>query len=294
MPTLQPTDADRPTAAGPIARFRSARPVRPAGARPVASAGPVASARSDVLARPVAPAARSRSARSDVPVPGRYRVRRLLPVLVCGALLLTGCTALTGGTSRGGTSAGGSSGADSSGGSSASPATAIPVGPGPQPRYTVQPQPAPGTCHYRYEGIFPLPDPDCTPGATNPKVTQDTLATTICRKGGYTSSIRPPSDITGREKAANAKSYGYTGSFTTGEYDHLISLQLGGDPNDPRNLWVEPNDDKTATSPNNRKDSVEDKAHDAICSGRMSLAEVQQAIATDWVALGRRLGVGLS
>ena len=26
------------------------------------------------------------------------------------------------------------------------------------------------------------------------------------------------------------------------EYDHLISLQLGGDPNDYRNLWVEPAD----------------------------------------------------
>lgn len=120
------------------------------------------------------------------------------------------------------------------------------------------------------------------------------MGTTICRPGGgYTSSIRPPVSITSREKAANAKSYGYTGSFTTGEYDHLISLQLGGDPNDPRNLWVEPNDRTGATSTNNSKDTVENAARDAICSGKLTLAEVQQAIVTDWPALGRRLGIAL-
>lgn len=169
---------------------------------------------------------------------------------------------------------------------------AIPVGPGPQPRYRVQPQPAPGTCHYRYQGVYPLPDPTCTPGATNPKVTQANIARTICR-AGYSSDIRPPSDITGREKVANAASYGHKGSLRTAEYDHLISLSLGGDPNDPRNLWVEPNDRKDATSTNNGKDVVENAAHAAICNGRITLAEVQRTIATDWPALGRRLGVAL-
>jgi hypothetical protein len=212
-------------------------------------------------------------------------------------VVLAGCasavTAGSAGTAGAAASTPAGAGPSSAASGSAGAPAAVPVGPGPQPRYTVQPQPAPGTCHYRYEGVYPLPDPVCTPGATNPKVTPDTLATTICRAGGYTSSIRPPADITGREKAANAKSYGYTGSFKTGEYDHLISLQLGGDPNDPRNLWVQPNDDRRATATNNRKDSVEDAAHTAVCAGRMTLADVQQAIATDWVALGRRLGVRL-
>jgi hypothetical protein len=99
--------------------------------------------------------------------------------------------------------------------------------------------------------------------------------------------------VTGREKAANALSYGYQGSMATGEYDHLVSLSLGGDPNDPRNLWVQPNDRKAARSTNNSKDTVEDAAHSAICSGRMTLDEVRESIATDWPALGRRLGVRL-
>lgn len=214
---------------------------------------------------------------------------------------MSGCTTSTGtamaGASATGSStgaAGGSSSGSSSGGSASGGGSsgAVPVGPGPQSRYTVQPQPAPGSCHYRHEGTYPLPDPACTPGATNPRVTQADLASTICR-GGYTSSIRPPAQITGREKAANATSYGYTGSFRTGEYDHLISLELGGDPNDARNLWVEPNDRSNASGTNNSKDTVENAAHDAVCSGRLTLAEVQQAIASNWVALGRRLGVSL-
>jgi hypothetical protein len=151
----------------------------------------------------------------------------------------------------------------------------VPVGPGPT-NYTVQPQPAPGTCHYRTaaDGQI-LPDPGCTPGATNPKVTQDTLDTTICRTG-YTKSIRPPKEITQAEKRANAAAYGYTGPFSGAEFDHDIALELGGDPNDPRNLWVQPQ-----ASPNS-KDAVESQLHQLVCAGTVSLAAAQQAIAADW------------
>jgi hypothetical protein len=40
----------------------------------------------------------------------------------------------------------------------------------------------------------------------------------------------------------NAACYGYTGKMADADYDHLVSLQLGGDPSDARNLWVEPAD----------------------------------------------------
>ncbi len=43
-------------------------------------------------------------------------------------------------------------------------------------------------------------------------------------------------------KELNAISYGYTCRMADAEYGHLISLRLGGDPNDPRNPWVEPPD----------------------------------------------------
>ncbi|MEU7060995.1 hypothetical protein [Streptomyces sp. NPDC046197] len=80
----------------------------------------------------------------------------------------------------------------------------------------------------------------CTPGAFSPAVTQASRMSTICRKGGYTKDIWPPASITDKERRLNAASYGYTGSPSDAEYDHDISLQLGGDPNDYRNLWLEP------------------------------------------------------
>jgi hypothetical protein len=134
------------------------------------------------------------------------------------------------------------------------------------------------------------PDPACTPGAASPAVTQADLATTICQPG-YTATIRPPASTTDREKAANALAYSYAGSMKTAECDHLISLEIGGDPNDARNLWVEPNDRTGATSANNGKDPVENAAHAAVCAGRLTLAAAQAGIAGDWAALGRQLGV---
>ncbi|GHF46587.1 hypothetical protein GCM10010218_29840 [Streptomyces mashuensis] len=167
------------------------------------------------------------------------------------------------------------------------------MGPGPQGSYTVQKQPSQGSCTYRYtKDKQPLPDRSCTPGATNPKVTQATLKTTICRSG-YTADIRPPTNITSREKTANAASYGYTGPLRDAEYDHLISLQLGGDPNDARNLWVQPPSPghKPGAGPNNPKDSVESKLKAAICAGKTDLVKAQQAIATDWTTALQVLGL---
>src|SRR5262249_47874166 len=150
------------------------------------------------------------------------------------ALSATGCASLSSAISSSTASAGN---APASTGSSSSAATSTaaaasangPVaGPGPQSTYHVQPQPAPGTCHY---GVLSasagdyLPDPHCTPGATNPKVTQANLASTIC-KSGYTASIRPPASITGREKTASEAAYGFHGKASTTEYDHLISLEI--------------------------------------------------------------------
>ncbi|MFJ8309913.1 MULTISPECIES: hypothetical protein [unclassified Streptomyces] len=170
---------------------------------------------------------------------------------------------------------------------------ALQYGPGAQAKYTVQAQPAPGSCHYRYTADKqPLPDPKCTPGALNPKVTQTTLKSTVCQSG-YTATIRPPVSVTGPEKTANAKSYGYTGPLGDAEYDHLISLVLGGDPDDPRNIWVEPPspDHKPGGGPNNPKDGVEAKLSSAVCSGKVQLAAAQTAIATDWTTAVAKLGL---
>ncbi|GGX54416.1 hypothetical protein [Streptomyces noursei] len=204
------------------------------------------------------------------------------------ATSLAGCSPGRGGSDPKG---GGSKSASAS--VPSTPVGAVPVGPGPQSAYSVQKQPAPGSCHVHYTADKqPLPDPKCTPGATNPKVTPQTLKSTIC-SSGYTKGIRPPVSITGREKTANAKSYGYTGPMRDAEYDHLISLQLGGDPNDPRNLWVEPPSPghKPGAGPNNPKDGVENKLKTANCSGKTDLAKAQQAIAHDWTTALSSLGI---
>ena len=97
----------------------------------------------------------------------------------------------------------------------------------------------------------------------------------FCRTG-YTKSIRPPASITEIEKRENAAAHGYTGSLKDVEYDHLVPLEVGGDPNDPRNLWIEP-----GASPN-PKDGVESRLHELVCEGAVPLAPAQEAIATDW------------
>ena len=166
----------------------------------------------------------------------------------------------------------------------ASAATYPPNGPGPRLHYTVQKQPAPGHCHYRYTTAHqPLPDPRCTPGALNPKVTQGTIATTICR-AGYTAMIRPPTSISNPEKMANARSYQYPTRLSFAEYDHLVPLELGGDPNDARNLWVEPPSPghNVTSGVHNPKDTVESRAKYLVCHGKVKLIVMQRAMAENW------------
>jgi hypothetical protein len=126
-----------------------------------------------------------------------------------------------------------------------------------------------------------MPDRLCTPGALNPAVTQSTIHRTICRSG-YTIAIRPSTSVTRPEKLASIRAYGFRQSAAHYEYDHLISLELGGAANDRRNLWPE-----NGASPN-LKDRVETYLHVRVCDGRVSLARAQRIIALDWVGFYKR------
>ena len=133
---------------------------------------------------------------------------------------------------------------------------------------------SPGQCHARSAaGGEALPDPACTPGSIDPAVTQADIAATICRSG-YTATVRPPASDTGRWKIRTYVFYGLD-TGTRGEYDHLVPLELGGS-NATSNLWLEPG------SIPNPKDKVENRLHDQVCAGEISLAAAQRAIATDW------------
>jgi hypothetical protein len=146
----------------------------------------------------------------------------------------------------------------------------------------VQPQPAPGSCHAIGSGLYSRPDPRCTPGALNPMVSQDTIEQTICTSG-WTAAVRPPEDITEKEKRLSMAAYGDPGGLGEYEYDHFVPLELGGATNDRRNLWPEP-----GASPN-AKDTVEDYLGREVCEHKISLARAQGEIVANWVVIYRQL-----
>jgi hypothetical protein len=153
--------------------------------------------------------------------------------------------------------------------------------------HVVQTQPPAGSCHARHTGLFSLPDARCTPGALNPAVTQATIDVTICRRG-WTSTVRPPQAITGPEKRASMKAYGHHQPVSGYEYDHHVSLELGGAVNDPRNLWPEPDYPQRSGFYLNPKDKLEGALKRLVCQRKLRLGQAQHLIASDWPSAYRR------
>ena len=127
----------------------------------------------------------------------------------------------------------------------------------------------------RVNGV--LPDRACTPGEVFARAT----AAQIC-VSGYSRSVR---DVPESLKQQVYAEYGIE-SHVPGSYevDHLISLELGGD-NSAANLWPE-------ISPGyHQKDGIENRLHDAVCAGSISLRTAQVQIARDWrhTAVGARI-----
>ena len=114
-----------------------------------------------------------------------------------------------------------------------------------------------------------LADPVRTPGVLNPSVTQANIRSTICRHG-WTATIRPPTSYTNALKAQQMRQYREAGSLSDYQEDHLISLELGGNPTDPRNLWPEPYPRASEV------DRIENELNAEVCSGQLTLAEAQQ------------------
>lgn len=121
------------------------------------------------------------------------------------------------------------------------------------------------------EGL--LPDPRLTPGA----VVKVDFAE-MC-KIGYAASVRDAGPELRNEVFVR---YGlFWGHRRDYEIDHLIPLSLAGS-NLVENEWPE----SRVTEPWNAsvKDFLEDVLHREVCGGRVSLAEAQEAIRTDWIA----------
>lgn len=112
-----------------------------------------------------------------------------------------------------------------------------------------------------------LPDRSCTPGQVDPTIT----AEQVCNG----QAAGRPRRVSARMKREAILAYGMAPATFHGEIDHLVSRQLGG-ADTPDNLWPE------AGPIPNPKDAVENALRRAVCDGRITLAEAQRRIATDW------------
>ena len=111
-----------------------------------------------------------------------------------------------------------------------------------------------------------------TPGVLNPSVTEASLGATICTRG-WTRTIRPATSYTSALELRQMREYGAPGSPSEYQEDHLISLELGGHPTDPRNLWPEKRPRAEEV------DSLENDLNRRICDGSLSLTDAQRKIA---------------
>jgi hypothetical protein len=114
-----------------------------------------------------------------------------------------------------------------------------------------------------------LASPTLTPGAFNPDVSQATIRSTICVRG-WTRIVRPPASYTSALKTEQLRAYGLRGPPSAYQEDHLISLELGGSPTDPRNLWPEPYPRAAEV------DKIENELNSKVCSGALTLAEARR------------------
>jgi hypothetical protein len=116
-------------------------------------------------------------------------------------------------------------------------------------------------------------DPMCTPGAVRTTSVDD-----FCH-GGSTKQLRPPSSYTTKLKREQLVEYGYADSNPADyEEDHLISLEIGGDGSDPKNLWPEPHAGKYNSF-------IKDKVENWLWSPKLLISF---GYFSDWALIGAR------
>ena len=123
--------------------------------------------------------------------------------------------------------------------------------------------------------LGPLPDPGCSPGAFYSGLTR----AVVCGRGFHTSSIR---NVPQSEKFAVEREYGLAADYygRSLEIDHIVPLELGGS-NVIANLFPERG--------YAAKDRLENRLHQLVCSGRMTLVAARIGIARNWPALYRKV-----
>lgn len=126
-----------------------------------------------------------------------------------------------------------------------------------------------------------LPNIKLTPGLVNPNVTQANIKSTIC-VSGWTATVRPPVTFTNKLKYDQLHSgYNLNGDLNLKDYeeDHIVPLEVGGNPSSPLNLFPEPRYIKLSSY---LKDQLENQIHHLVCSGQLSLKAGQAIFLTNW------------
>ena len=125
------------------------------------------------------------------------------------------------------------------------------------------------------------PNIKLTPGAIHPAVTQSNIRSTIC-VSGWTATVRPPVTYTNQLKYNQLHSgYNLNGDLNMKDYeeDHIVPLEVGGHPSSPLNLFPEPRNIRLGSY---LKDQLENRIHQLVCSGQLSLNAGRTVFLTNW------------
>ena len=129
-----------------------------------------------------------------------------------------------------------------------------------------------------------LPNNAATPGVVNTKVKPANINQTIC-KPSWVKTALPKASALNRVKTAQMKAAKYAaGDAKKYELDHRIPIEVGGDPRNPKNLWLQPLDIQWNALVKNK---LETYVQTEICAGRMKLADGQAIFQRDWVDVFR-------
>jgi hypothetical protein len=131
------------------------------------------------------------------------------------------------------------------------------------------------------------------PGALDARVTQANIGATICR-ADWLAGASPTAAFLEDIKRKQLQAEGHAGTPADYDEDHLIPVGLGGDPKDPQNLWPQPWESKGARlapagAGAESKNKVEQKFHDEVCAGTLTLKLARQSIAGNWKLAGAQL-----
>lgn len=113
------------------------------------------------------------------------------------------------------------------------------------------------------------PIPSVTPGTVLTSSSQD-----VCT-GGWATQHR--GSLSSAQKLRILKAYGLPVDTKVAEWDHLVSLELGGD-NGTQNIWPQ-----VSVSDKSRKDALENRMHSDVCAGKLTLPVAQERIRQYWM-----------